>query len=236
MIGERLKGLRGKYGWTLKRLAEKCGVSTNTVWRWEQNLQVPTIETLERVASELKTTVNFLLDRTDDPLPYLIENEKAGTLMTEDEIIPEHIILVPYLDYPDALENFDKPPAFYKRFDLKIPLISIGKLPTHGYPFLYTVRGDAMAEAGLHDGAMALVNPSEPCNNGDIVLAFVGPRLELFARWCYCLPDGSVELRCPSSNYPVFRFPSEDAPGINIRGKIVGAWNSAFNSSLKRGM
>ncbi|MDR0616450.1 MAG: helix-turn-helix domain-containing protein, partial [Synergistaceae bacterium] len=34
MIGKRLRTLRKELGWTLKTLAGRCGVSTNTVWRW----------------------------------------------------------------------------------------------------------------------------------------------------------------------------------------------------------
>jgi transcriptional regulator with XRE-family HTH domain len=240
MIGEHMRRLRKEKGWTLKTLAEKCGVSTNTAWRWEQGKQIPTIDLLERAAAELKTDVNYLLGRQDNPLPYIVGGEEAGTLMAQEEVGPGHIIIVPYLELPEVLENLDKPPSFYKRYDLSIPTISIGKLPTDGYPFFFRAHGDAMAGAGLRDGSMALVNPSENCQNGDLVLAFVGPRLEVTARWCYWLPGDIIELRCASPDYPVFRFQCgkdwETPPELNIRGKIVGAWNSSFNSSLKRGV
>jgi transcriptional regulator with XRE-family HTH domain len=239
MIGERMKRLRKEKGWTLKTLAQKCGVSTNTAWRWEQDKQIPTIELLERAAAELKTSVNFLLGRVDSPLPYLVAGEEAGTLLTQEEIEPGYDILVPYLEFPEVLESLEKPPSFYKKYDLSIPMICIGKLPSAGYPFFYRAHGDAMAGAGLRDGAMVLVNPSENIQNGDVVLAFVGPRLEVLARWCYYLPGDIIELRCSSRDYPVLRFQCgkgwETPPDLNIRGKIVGAWNSAFNSSLKRG-
>ena len=67
MIGERLKTLRKELGWTLETLAGKCGVSTNTAWRWEQGKQTPTVKLLRTLAETLRTNENFLMGRSDDP-------------------------------------------------------------------------------------------------------------------------------------------------------------------------
>jgi repressor LexA len=265
MIGGRLKELRKKLDLTLEALALKCGVSTNTVWRWEQDKQIPTTALLERLASSLRTTENFLLGKTDDPLPtpYYLVDGGTGVDFREDEITPRHNIIVPVYDLPNMIRD----PGYimgglsaFKTHEIAVPIMWIGALPKAKHPFFFVVRGDSMAGAGLHEGFLALVNPEEVINNGDIVLALIGPYHEITVRWYYRLPDGSIELRSSSPSPPVYHFyyerpegePQElratfpetpvshfqtDSPGgtpmgIDIQGKIVGAWAGA----LKRGI
>jgi transcriptional regulator with XRE-family HTH domain len=265
MIGERLKELREKNKLTLKALAEKCGVSTNAVWRWEQGKQIPTTVLLERLTNALRTSENFLLGKTDDssPSPYYLVGGDSGIPFREDEITTKHNIIVPVYDLPKMIERYDrdKDLSIFKAYEIAIPIMWIGKLPEKRHPFFFVVHGDGMAGAGLHEGFLALVNPEEVINNGDIVLALTGPFDEITVRWCYFLPDGSIELRCSSPNPPVLHFyydnpdgkprelqtyhqPSSpayryeyDKPGgtpmgVKIQGKIVGAWAG----SLKRGI
>jgi transcriptional regulator with XRE-family HTH domain len=264
MIGERVKELRKKLDLTLEALAKKCGVSTNTVWRWEQDKQIPTTVLLERLAEALRTSENFLLGKTDDPLPtpYYLVGEGTGVPFREDEITPKHNIIVPVYDLPKMIERPEqgKDLSIFKVYELAVPIMWIGKLPEKKHPFFFTVHGDGMAGAGLHEGFLALVNPEEVINNGDIVLALTGPFEEITIRWCYFMPDGSIELRSSSPNPPVLHFfyddhggkPRElqtyrtDSPvyryeldkpggtplGIKIQGKIVGA----LANTLKRGI
>jgi transcriptional regulator with XRE-family HTH domain len=231
-----MKRLREEKDWTLKAIAEKCGVSTNTVWRWEQGKQIPGIELLERLADVLGTTVNYLYGQTNDPHPYcVIDGKKPAEMFHGTEITAGHNIIVPFYDLPTMIFD-DKDISYFKTLDFTIPLMWVGKLPENNYPFFFVVRGDSMESAGLREGYIALVNPDEPINNGDIVLALIGPRREITVRWCYFLPDDSIELRCSSPHFPVYHFqgpePGMKPLGVEVVGKIVGAWNM----SLKRGM
>jgi SOS-response transcriptional repressor LexA len=135
------------------------------------------------------------------------------------------------------IENLDL--YDYTAYEVAVPLIWIGNLPDKYSPFFITVRGNAMAEAGLHDGFFALVNAGEHYSNGDIFLSVIRVKdvvYEVVVSWTYMLPDGSVELRCPNSDYPVYRFQpgtSGGMPdGVWIKGKIIGAWAI----SLKQGI
>ena len=49
-------------GLTQGELANKLGVSTVTVSKWEQGLSIPTVKRLKDVADALGTTVGKLLD------------------------------------------------------------------------------------------------------------------------------------------------------------------------------
>ncbi len=59
--GMRLKKLREVRGWTQKSLAEKVGVSRNTIARLEVGNRRPSLQLLERLAKALKVKVGDLL-------------------------------------------------------------------------------------------------------------------------------------------------------------------------------
>jgi transcriptional regulator with XRE-family HTH domain len=252
MIGGRLRTLRKELGWMLETLAGKCGVSTNTVWRWEQGKQTPTVKLLRTLAETLWTTESFLMGRSDDPTvdSFTVIGDLSGRPpspfpkridLRQDEITPRHTITLPVLGLPPFLEG-ENPDIFrYAVCKMTVPLAWIGKLPEKNIPFFFTARGDALAGAGLQDGSLALVNPDEPVSNGDVQLFLVRAKddvYEVVVRWGYVLPDGGMELRCPNPNYPVYRFHS-DTPGhlpdeaaVMSLGKITGA----CAGSLKRGV
>ena len=251
MIGGRLRTLRKEQGWTLKTLAGRCGVSTNTVWRWEQDKQTPTVSLLQKLAETLRTSESFLTGRSGDPAAcsFAMVGDPAERPpspffkridLRQDEIAPGHTAVLPVLRLPPFLEG-ENPDIFrYTASKMTVPLAWIGKLPEKSIPFFFAMRGDAMAGAGLHDGSLALVNPDEPVLNGDIQLFLIrtGDVHEVVVRWAYKLPGGETELRCPNPDYPVYRFqaghpgtlPGEAA--VIGMGKIVGAWAG----SLKRGI
>jgi transcriptional regulator with XRE-family HTH domain len=240
MIGERLKTLREQLGWTLKTLAEKCGVSTNTVWRWEQDKQMPAVDLLERLADTLQTSVNFLTGKTSDPAltPFIVLDD-FSKLKSMEKINTKYSIILPVLDLPPFVDIENLNLYDYTAYEVAVPLIWIGNLPDKYGPFFITVRGNAMAEAGLHDGFLALVNADENYSNGDILLSVIRVKdrvYEAVVRWTYMLPDGSVELRCPNADYPVYRFqpnPSGGMPdGIWIQGKIAGAWAGMLKQGI----
>ncbi|MDR1482117.1 MAG: LexA family transcriptional regulator, partial [Synergistaceae bacterium] len=205
-----MKELRKKLDLTLDTLAKKCGVSTNTVWRWEQDKQVPMIDMLERLANALQTSVNFLTGKTSDPslMPFIVFDD-FSKLKSMEKINTKYSIILPVLDLPPFLEIENLDLHHYMAYEVTVPLIWIGNLPDKYGPFFIVVRGNAMAEAGLHEGFFALVNADEHYSNGDILLSVIRVKdgvYEAVVRWTYMLPDGSVELRCPNADYPVYHF------------------------------
>jgi transcriptional regulator with XRE-family HTH domain len=172
MIGGRMKTLRKKLGLTLETLAEKCGVSTNTVWRWEQGKQTPTVKLLGTLAETLRTTESFLMGRSDDPAVdsfavigdlslFPLSPFPKRIDLRRDEITPRHTVTLPVLDLPPFIEG-ENPDIFrYAACKMTVPLAWIGRLPEKNIPFFFTAHGDAMEGAGLRDGSLALVNDME---------------------------------------------------------------------------
>ena len=60
-LGEKLKNLRKKLNLTLKDQCELLGVSLNSVYRWEHNLAIPRMSTLNTLADFYNVSLEWLL-------------------------------------------------------------------------------------------------------------------------------------------------------------------------------
>ena len=65
MLAKTLKELRKKAGWSQQKLAEKAGLSYNTITKIEQGAAtMPTIQTVVKIADAFGVSVDELLGRT----------------------------------------------------------------------------------------------------------------------------------------------------------------------------
>lgn len=61
-LGKNMAQKRKGIGWTQAKVAEKVGVDTETISRFERGVSLPSLVTLEKLAHVLKTTVSDLLE------------------------------------------------------------------------------------------------------------------------------------------------------------------------------
>ena len=61
-IGEKITELRKKYNYTQEVLAEKIGVTRQTLSNWESNITSPDLNQASLLCKELKININDLLD------------------------------------------------------------------------------------------------------------------------------------------------------------------------------
>ena len=54
--------LRKQQGLTQKELAQKIGVESNTVWKWEKGIITPSVETVQKLAEFLNVSMDELLN------------------------------------------------------------------------------------------------------------------------------------------------------------------------------
>jgi transcriptional regulator with XRE-family HTH domain len=66
--GNRLKELRQARGYTQEALSDMLHVGTAQISRWETGENDPKADFIDRLASILGTTADYLLGREDDPL------------------------------------------------------------------------------------------------------------------------------------------------------------------------
>mgnify|MGYP000947355322 FL=1 len=62
VIGEKITELRKKYNYTQEALAEKVGVTRQTLSSWESNITSPDLNQASLLCKELKININDLLD------------------------------------------------------------------------------------------------------------------------------------------------------------------------------
>ncbi len=64
MIAKRIKDLRKKSGWSQQKLAEKSGLSYNTITKIEQGVAIkPTIQTMIKIADAFQISIDELVGR-----------------------------------------------------------------------------------------------------------------------------------------------------------------------------
>jgi len=70
----RMRDLRKKHGYTQESLAEVLRTTKGTVSNYENGHSSPDDEMIAKLADALKTTSDYLLNRTNDPSPIGIES------------------------------------------------------------------------------------------------------------------------------------------------------------------
>ena len=64
MLAKRIKELRKKSGWSQQKLAEKAGLSYNTITKIEQGAAtMPTIQTMIKIADAFGISLDALVGR-----------------------------------------------------------------------------------------------------------------------------------------------------------------------------
>lgn len=77
---ERIKKISKEHGLTLKQVAEKSGMSTNAIYRYNQGIN-PKYESLKAIATTLGVTVEYLTGETSD------SNIKKRVDLADDDVI-----------------------------------------------------------------------------------------------------------------------------------------------------
>ena len=85
-IGEKIRLLRTKNKMTQEQLADRLGISYQSVSRWENGITYPDIEILPAIAKHFAVSLDYLLGQDDA--------EKKPTSMVADfQKIPEALAL-----------------------------------------------------------------------------------------------------------------------------------------------
>ena len=84
IFGERLRAARQLRGLNQRELSDKLGVPPSSVAHFEGGRRKPSFENLQRLATALNVTTDYLLGRADEPIalaqsdPLLRELAKLG--------------------------------------------------------------------------------------------------------------------------------------------------------------
>lgn len=95
MLGEKIKKFRKQKGYTQKQLAEKAGISRNSLIKYENGDMSPSIQILQQIAAALDVSVSDIFPGTgaDNRIADLHrEIQKRDRTITELEPDCEHIM------------------------------------------------------------------------------------------------------------------------------------------------
>ena len=67
MLGDKIKALRNSKKMYQQDLADALSVSKSTIAMWETNKRVPDATMLVKIAEYFDVSVDYLLERTDNP-------------------------------------------------------------------------------------------------------------------------------------------------------------------------
>ncbi|MCR5458323.1 MAG: helix-turn-helix transcriptional regulator [Acetatifactor sp.] len=84
-LGKKIKQLRFQYSYTQEQLAEKMGVTSQAVSKWENNAAMPDVMLLPALAETFGVTIDDLFDLTAGQKMNRIENR----MDTEEELAPD---------------------------------------------------------------------------------------------------------------------------------------------------
>ena len=70
ILGEKIKFYINKLNLSQEELANKCNLSRNAIYNYENNKWTPTIAILSKIAENFDMSVSDLLDNSDNVNPY----------------------------------------------------------------------------------------------------------------------------------------------------------------------
>lgn len=92
-----------------------------------------------------------------------------------------------------------------------------GAVFTGDHLFVLRVRGDSMRDAGILDGDLAICQPRQYAESGEIVVALVHNEEATVKR--FFLHTDHIELRPENPDYAVMRYSFDE---VLVQGKVVG--------------
>jgi transcriptional regulator with XRE-family HTH domain len=75
-IGERMKELRNGKGFTQTELAKRVGLTYIQIGRYENGKSKPSSEVLQKIAGELDTTADYLMNGMDDIVTTQLQDKE----------------------------------------------------------------------------------------------------------------------------------------------------------------
>lgn len=84
-FGGTLKALRAARGWSQKELAKRINRSANTIWRYENDLQDPTLDTLRSFSAIFGVPLSFWESEVDDE--FLTDSQREFLMLMRNNFL-----------------------------------------------------------------------------------------------------------------------------------------------------
>ena len=84
---KRLKELRNEKGLTQKELAKKIASTDKSIWAYENNVAMPPLDVLLKLADVFECSIDYLVSRADDFGNVSIQNNAPALSSDEQRLI-----------------------------------------------------------------------------------------------------------------------------------------------------
>lgn len=206
-FGDRFKSLRTEKNMTQQQLADLFFTKKSSISRYENNIQLPEIDTLQKFADFFDVSVDYLLCRSND----------KNSNMPSDAYVPKKILELPILGVVRA-----GVPLYAQQNLLGYSSIDAALVPS-GECFYLRVKGDSMNLSNIVDNQLVMIRRQQAVENGEIALVMVGEE-DATIKKLY-KSDTTVTLMPHSSNpdHPP-RIISLEKESVKVIGKVVGTF------------
>lgn len=197
--GERIKARRRELGISAEALAEQCGVSPATIYRYENgDIEKVGIDKLPPIAEALHTTQAYLLGWEDSyPLP---SNVTPLRPMQKVPLVGRIACGTPILAEQNIEDYIDLPGHIHADYAL-------------------TCQGDSMINAGIQDGDVVYIRQQPEVENGQIAAVIVGEDEATLKRFYF--DGGVVQLVAENSRIPPMVFSGAELARVHVIGRAV---------------
>lgn len=122
IIGERLRLVREKAGWSQQRLADELGVSDKMVSKYEQSRANPSIDRLIQLHDIFGCSIDYLLGLAAEPYMFsqeqrLLPGERHWLDLYRRNLLPPEVMR--FLEFIDTSIQEGEPPAIESGKDPK---------------------------------------------------------------------------------------------------------------------
>lgn len=200
--GERIKARRRELGISAEALAEQCGVSPATIYRYENgDIEKVGIDKLPPIAEALHTTQAYLLGWEDSyPLP---SNVTPLRPMQKVPLVGRIACGTPILAEQNIEDYIDLPGHIHADYAL-------------------TCQGDSMVNAGIRDGDVVYICQQPEVENGQIAAVLVEGDFDAEATLKRFYFDGSIiQLVAENPRIPPMVFTGAELSRVRVLGLAV---------------
>ncbi len=226
IFGDRVKSARQKAKLSQSDLASAMGLTQSQISKIEKGESDTSQENVKKLATILNVAVSYLMGETNNPDPNILKNIEPVQPQNEVQpILTEGWLEIPLLDSAYSacagggnglydIEATAKGNVVVAREWID------GNIEPYK-PFGVRVEGDSMEQAGIPDGAIAIINPNVSVDNGDI--AFFSVNGAWMVKGVLWKSDGGIELIPANPSYQKLSFDKDELESgwIKIVGKVV---------------
>lgn len=205
-IGNRIKDMREKRGYSQTDFAEKIGVSKQTLYKYENGIvtNIPS-DKIEAIASLCRVSPSYIMGWEDDTLPPY------------DNIAPLTTHKLPVLGSIAC----GQPIFMEEQFEF---YVEVGVEVKADY--LLRAKGDSMINARINNGDIIFIRNQPTVENGQIAAVAIGDSVTL--KRVYYYPESQkLVLQAENPKYEPMVYVGKELEEVRILGRAI-----AFQSDI----